>query len=61
MKAHHHIKSEKNLEKIAVFLNLSKELLKRQDPDLLMKMIEAAGDDKMIEVNHFGMELKDRF
>jgi len=61
MESDAYTKNERNLKKISVFLNVSEDLLYRQDPDLLMKMIEAADDDKMIEVHHFGMEMKDRF
>jgi hypothetical protein len=61
MELHTHIKNEKNFKKISLFLDVSKELLDRQDRNLLMKMIKAADDDKMIEVHHLGMEMKDRF
>jgi hypothetical protein len=49
-------KKERNFKKIAAFLNVSQNLLNRQSPNLIMKMIEAADDDKMIEVHHFGMD-----
>ena len=52
---------EKNFKKISAFLNVSEDLLNRQDPDLLMKMIDAADDDRMFAVHHFGMEMKGRF
>jgi hypothetical protein len=53
--------NEKALKKVSEFLNVSKDLLKQQDSNLIMKMIEAAAADKMIDVHHFGMEMKDRF
>ena len=43
---------ERNFKKISEFLNVSENLLNQQDPNLIMKMIE---------VHHFGMEMKDRF
>ena len=52
---------EKNFKIISAFLNVSKDLLNRQDPNLLMKMVEAADEDKMIEIHHLGMEMKGRF
>jgi hypothetical protein len=61
METYTYTKKERIFKKISIFLNVSKDLLNRQDPNLLMKMIEAADDDKMIEVHHFGMEMKDRF
>ena len=54
-------KSEKNFKKISAFLNVSEDLLNRQDPSLLMKMIDAADEDRMFAVHHFGMEMKGRF
>ena len=54
-------KKENNFKIISAFLNVSTDLLNRQDPNLLMKMIEAAEEDKMIEVHHLGMEMKGRF
>lgn len=53
--------NEKTFKKISAFLNVPEDLLNRQDPGLLMKMIDAADDDQMIAVHHFGMEMKGRF
>jgi hypothetical protein len=61
MEFYTYTKNKRNFKKISVFLNVSEDLLKQQHPNLLMKMLEAAGADKMIEVHHFGMEMKDRF
>ena len=61
MQSDAYTKNENNFKIISAFLNVSKDLLNRQDPDLLMKMIEAAEGDKMIEVHHLGMEMKGRF
>jgi len=61
MESYVNTKNEKNLKKISAFLNVSEELLHRQDPDLLMKMVKAADDDQMVAVHHFGMEMKGRF
>jgi len=49
------------LKKISSFLNVTRDLLYQQHPELLMKMIEAAEEDKMLEVHHFGMQMTDRF
>jgi hypothetical protein len=54
-------KNEKNSKKISAFLNVSEDLLNCQDPGLIMKMIDAADDDRMFAVHHFGMEMKGRF
>lgn len=54
-------KKERSFQKISAFLNVSEDLLNRQDPNLVMKMIKAADDDEMFEVHRFGMEMKDRF
>ncbi|MGD2098303.1 MAG: hypothetical protein PVG35_12020 [Desulfobacterales bacterium] len=54
-------KKERTFKKISAFLNVSENLLNRQDPNLLMKMIDAADDDQMLAVHHFGMEMKGRF
>jgi hypothetical protein len=61
MESYTNTKNERNFKKISAFLNVSKDLLNRQDPRLLMKMIDAADDDQMIAVHHFGMEIKGRF
>ena len=54
-------KKERNFKKISAFFNVSENLLNQQDPNSITKMIDAADDDKMIEVHHFGMEMKNRF
>lgn len=54
-------KNEKNIRKICSFLSVPETLLKRQDPDLLMKMIDAADDDQMFAVHHLGLDMKGRF
>jgi hypothetical protein len=54
-------KNEINFMKISAFLNVSEELLNCQAPDLLMKMLDAADDDRMFAVHQFGMEMKGRF
>jgi hypothetical protein len=46
-------KKERNFKKISAFLNVSENLLNQQDPNLITKMIDAADDDKMIEVHHY--------
>ena len=61
MKSYTKINNEKNFKKISAFLNVSEDLLNRQDPNLLMKMIDAADEDRMFAVHHFGMEMKGRF
>ena len=61
MESYTNTKNEKNFKKISAFLNVSEDLLNRQDPNLLMKMIDAADDDQMIALHHFGMEMKGRF
>jgi len=61
MESNNYTKNEKSFNKIAAFLNVSKDLLNRQHPDLLTKIIEAADNDDMINVHHLGMEMKDRF
>lgn len=61
MKSDAYAINEKSLKKIAAFLNVSIDLLNRQHPDLLVKMVEAADNDKVIIVHHLGMEMKDRF
>ena len=61
MESYAYTKNEKNFKKISAFLNVSRDLLNRQHPDLLVKMIKAAEEDKMLEVHHFGMEMQDRF
>ena len=53
--------NEETFKKISAFLNVPEDLLNRQDPSLLTKMIDAADDDQMIAVHHFGMEMKGRF
>jgi hypothetical protein len=54
-------KNKRNFKKISAFLNVSKNLLSQQDPNLIIKLIDAADQDKMIEVHHLGMEMKGRF
>jgi hypothetical protein len=61
MESYTNIKNERNFKKISAFLNVPEELLNRQNPNLLMKMIDAADDDHMIAVHHLGMEMKGRF
>jgi hypothetical protein len=61
MESYTNTKNEKNFKKISAFLNVSQDVLNRQDPNLLMKMIDAADDDQMIAVHHYGMEMKGRF
>lgn len=61
MESYTDTKNEKNFKKISAFLNVPEDLLNRQDPNLLMKMIDAANDDQMIAVHHYGMEIKGRF
>jgi hypothetical protein len=54
-------KNERNFNKISAFLNVSKNLLNQQDPNLILKMIEAACEDEMTKVHHLEMEMKGRF
>ena len=61
MKSYTNKKNEKNFKKISDFLNVTEDLLNRQDPALLMKMIDAADEDRMFAVHHLGMEMKGRF
>jgi hypothetical protein len=56
-----HLKTERNFKKISAFLNVPTKLLSQQHPNLIMKMIEAADEDNMIEIHHLGMEMKGRF
>jgi hypothetical protein len=56
-----HTNKERSFNKISAFLNVSEDLLNRQDPELVLKMIEAADDDNMFEVHQFGMEMTGRF
>jgi hypothetical protein len=54
-------KDEKIIRKICSFLSVPENLLRRRDPDLFMKMIDAADDDQMFAVHHLGLDMKGRF
>jgi hypothetical protein len=56
-----HTNKERSYKKISSFLNVSEDLLSEQNPELVLKMIEAAENDNMFEVHQFGMEMTGRF
>lgn len=49
---------EKNLKKIASFLNVSMDTITAQDTEIIDKMIQAVEDDDMFKVHLLGYSVK---